>query len=106
VLQSAVYNPLMRTVTLRPYARLPLSGAFVLVVNGAPPRGVSDVSGNFLDGSRRGKPGTNFVYLITRADAVGVPGTATAATSPIGLTAPRTGVTISRAVPQGPAVWG
>lgn len=86
---SAVYHAATQTVTLRPLFLLPLRDKFVLQVNGEAPSGLTNKSGQFLQGAGLGQPGTNFVTLITRANLVWTTG---------GLP-----VYAATAVPQGPA---
>src|SRR5205823_9117057 len=61
---SAVYNSTLHTVTLAPKRRLDLHHRFELVINGSSAAGVTDVSGNLLDGNRDGRLGDNFVAIL------------------------------------------
>jgi hypothetical protein len=56
---SATYDPSSRTVTLRFARRLPLLARYRLTVNASSPGGVTDSSGQLIDGS--GSPGTDYV---------------------------------------------
>jgi uncharacterized repeat protein (TIGR01451 family) len=67
-IMKAVYDVATRTVTLRPVRRLNLHNRFRLTVIGTAPGGVSDSSGNLLDGESNGDPGSNFVTIVTAAD--------------------------------------
>jgi streptogramin lyase len=63
-IRSAVYDPAARTVTLSAVRRLRPRQRFQLTVIGTGPSGVTDSSGNLLDGQRTGHPGSNFVAII------------------------------------------
>jgi uncharacterized repeat protein (TIGR01451 family) len=68
---SATYNPSTRTVTLRPAHRLNLHRLFRLTVVGTGAGGVTDVSGNRLDGQDApGSSGSNFLTIVSAADLV------------------------------------
>lgn len=67
---SAVYDPLTQTVTLRPVRNLNLHLRYRLTVNGSTPGGVADVYGNLLDGAGNGRPGSNFVTVLTARNLV------------------------------------
>ena len=69
-IESAVYDAATRTVTLRPEERLYLYHRFRLTVVGTGPTGVTDTSGNLLDGQKTGHPGRDFVTIISAADLV------------------------------------
>jgi uncharacterized repeat protein (TIGR01451 family) len=68
--RSAVYDAAARTVTLSPVHRLNLHDLFRLTVIGTGPSGLTDTSGNLLDGQNDGNPGSNFVTIVTAADLV------------------------------------
>jgi uncharacterized repeat protein (TIGR01451 family) len=68
--RSAVYDGAARSVTLSPVHRLNLHNLFRLTVIGKAPSGVSDSTGNLLDGQSNGDPGSNFVTTVTAADLV------------------------------------
>jgi uncharacterized repeat protein (TIGR01451 family) len=69
--KSAAYNPATRKVTLRPSHRLNLHDLFRLTVVGTGPSGVTDASGNPLDGQNTpGDQGNNFVTIVSAADLV------------------------------------
>jgi uncharacterized repeat protein (TIGR01451 family) len=72
-IKSAVYDAATRTVTLRPEERLYLFHRFRLAVIGTGPSGVTDTSGNLLDGQKTGHPGSDFVTIISAADLVLTP---------------------------------
>ena len=60
-LQSAVYNPILHTVTLTPVNQLNIHYHYQLTVSG-----VKDTCGQLLDGDRNGVAGGNFVTIITK----------------------------------------
>jgi streptogramin lyase len=62
--RSAVYDSATRTVSLIPAHRLRPRQHFRLTVIGAVPSGVTDGSGNLLDGQMTGHPGSNFVTIV------------------------------------------
>jgi virginiamycin B lyase len=68
--RAAVYDAATRTVTLSPVRRLNLHDLFRLTVIGTGPDGLTDTSGNLLDGQKNGDPGSNFVTIVTAADLV------------------------------------
>jgi uncharacterized repeat protein (TIGR01451 family) len=69
--KEAAYNPATRSVTLTPSRRLNLHNLFRLTVIGTGPGGVTDASGNPLDGQNNpGDPGHNFVTIVSAADLV------------------------------------
>ena len=57
---SAVYDPVLNTVTLRPASRLDLHRAYHLTVVGTSATGVASTSGNLLDGAGTGAAGSNY----------------------------------------------
>jgi streptogramin lyase len=63
-IRSAVYDPAKRTVSLSPAHRLRPRQHFRLTVIGAVPSGVTDRSGDLLDGEMTGHPGSNFVAIV------------------------------------------
>jgi hypothetical protein len=67
---SATLSPDGLTVILRPVHLLALRDKYDLTVVGAPPGGITDTHGVFLDGSGLGQPGTNFTTTITRQNLV------------------------------------
>jgi uncharacterized repeat protein (TIGR01451 family) len=69
-INSVVYNPVTRTVSLFPAELLNLHHLFLLTVVGTGPTGVTDTFGNLLDGRKTGRPGSNFVTLISIANWV------------------------------------
>jgi streptogramin lyase len=70
---SAVYNPAAFTVTITPAARMNIRRSYHLTVTGTAPTGLTDTSGNFLDGALTGEPGNNYVTTVTGSDLV-IPG--------------------------------
>ena len=67
---SATYDPSTDTVTLQPSQQLNLHKIYTLAVNGSTPTGVSDTSGNLLDGTNSGKPGSDYTTQVTAANLV------------------------------------
>jgi hypothetical protein len=67
---TAVYDTSARTVALHPARRLNLHHRFRLTVIGTGPRGLTDTSGDLLDGRKSGDPGSNFVTIVTASDLV------------------------------------
>ncbi len=65
-LRSAVFNPANNTITLTPRKAFGLSRPVELTINGTPPSGLQDSSGQFIDGDNTGDPGGNAVMLIRR----------------------------------------
>jgi streptogramin lyase len=61
---SVRYNPTALTVTISPAQRLDLHRSYRLTVVGRPPSGLTDTSGNLLDGALTGHPGSNYVATI------------------------------------------
>jgi streptogramin lyase len=62
---SVVYDPSTLTVTIRPAQRLNIHLSYRLTVVGVAPNGLTDTSGNLLDGALTGHPGSNFVANVT-----------------------------------------
>jgi virginiamycin B lyase len=69
-IKRAVYDSAKRTVTLSPVHRLNLHNRFRLTVVGTGRSGLTDLSGNPLDGQTNGDPGNNFVTIVTAKDLV------------------------------------
>ncbi|HEY2155083.1 MAG TPA: Ig-like domain-containing protein, partial [Isosphaeraceae bacterium] len=61
---SASYNPANFSVTLVPTHPVMLNAFYGLMINGGNANGVTDLSGNFLDGAGAGFGGTNYGALI------------------------------------------
>jgi hypothetical protein len=59
-LTSAVYDPAARTVTLAPSERLDIHRQFKLVVIGTGPNGITDTTGNLLNGLGSAQPGSSY----------------------------------------------
>jgi hypothetical protein len=57
-------------VTLSLQTPLDLHKVYTVTVIGTGAQGVSDQSGNLLDGANNGKPGSNFVTTVTAANLV------------------------------------
>jgi hypothetical protein len=62
-LQSAIYDPLARTVTLNLVIPVALGTPLRLTVSGSP-RGLTDSAGIRLDGNFDGRPGGDFVTIL------------------------------------------
>ena len=60
----AVYDPANSTVTLSFARRLNVHYFYQLTINGTPPNGLTDPSGQFLDGAGNGQAGTNYVKVF------------------------------------------
>src|SRR5262249_21279483 len=71
-INKAAYNASTQTVTLRPAQKLNFRHHYRLTVVGTAPEGVTDISGNLLDGLGNGEPGSNFVTTITSRPNKGV----------------------------------
>ena len=69
-LRKATYDPVTRSVTLRPKVRLPLRDRFRLTVLDTKTPGMVDRSGIRLDGDGDGSPGGMAVLPIRRANLV------------------------------------
>ncbi len=67
---SVHYDPSTLAVTISPASRLDLHRPYHLTVNGTPPDGLTDTSGNLLDGSLSGLPGSNYQATVTALDLV------------------------------------
>ena len=59
------YDPTDRMVTIFPRQRLNLRRSYRLTVVGTAPTGLTDTSGNLLDGALTGHPGSNYVATLT-----------------------------------------
>jgi hypothetical protein len=69
-IKTTVYDAAAQTVTLIPVHRLNLHKRFQLTVVGTGPSGVTDVSGNLLDGQKTGHAGSDFVTVVGAASRV------------------------------------
>jgi uncharacterized membrane protein len=69
--RSAIYNPTTLTVTLDPAQQLDVHNQYRLTVVGTAPNGLTDITGLLLDGAGTGKPGSNFVTVISRQTLAG-----------------------------------
>ncbi len=67
---SVVYDPSTFTATIAPAGRLKIHRSYQLTVNGTAATGVTDTSGNLLDGALTGEPGSNYVATVTATDLV------------------------------------
>jgi hypothetical protein len=62
---SVVYDPSTRTVTLHPSERINIHYRYDLIVNGTAPDGLTNTQGKLLDGANTGKPGSNYRGSLT-----------------------------------------
>jgi hypothetical protein len=69
-LHSAVFNAANDTITLTPRKAFTLNKAVELTINGMPPSGLQDTSGQPIDGNGDGVAGGNAVALIRRTGVV------------------------------------
>jgi uncharacterized repeat protein (TIGR01451 family) len=69
-LASARYDPRRRTVTLTPQRPLPVGQFYQLTANGKGASGLTDTSGNVLDGDQNGLPDGIYQTLIGRGTKV------------------------------------
>jgi hypothetical protein len=69
-LDAVTFDSSTKAVTLHPHERLDLHKTYQLTVVGTGPNGVTDLSGNLLDGARTGKPGSDFVTTVTASNLV------------------------------------
>jgi type VI secretion system secreted protein VgrG len=68
---EALYDPVARTVTLYTAQRLDIHNLYQITINGTAPGGLRGIDGVLLAGAGTGKPGSNFVGLISRKTLVG-----------------------------------
>jgi uncharacterized membrane protein len=68
---SAIYDPTTLTVTLYPAEQLDVHNFYRLTVIGTAPNGLTDTTGLLLDGAGTGKPGSDFVTVISRKTLAG-----------------------------------
>lgn len=61
---AAVYDSTNTIVTLSFARRLTVHNRYRLTINGTPPSGLTDPSGQFLDGAANGQAGTNYVNVF------------------------------------------
>jgi diphthamide synthase (EF-2-diphthine--ammonia ligase) len=64
-LTSAIYDSRTQTVTIVPSSRLNLHWRYNLTINGMAPSGLTNPSGDLLDGAGNGQPGSDYVTSIT-----------------------------------------
>jgi hypothetical protein len=100
-LRSAAFNPANDTVTLVPRQAFALAKSLQLTINGTPPSGLQDSSGQFIDGANNGMAGGNAVAVIRRT---GVTLNAAALAAPVmnNPTAPAAPVMSSPTAPEAP----
>ena len=67
----AVYDPSRHTVTLFLAGRLDIHNRYRLSVDGTSPTGLESTTGAMLAGTPNGKPGSNYVAVITRSTLAG-----------------------------------
>ena len=70
-LKRVSYSAGPHAVSLTPVVRLPLNKTFRLIVNGSAPSGLTNTTGQFIDGDSNGSPGGNFVTTISRTSLAG-----------------------------------
>ena len=63
--RKAVYDPADLTVTLYPVDRVNVHKTYKLIVDGTSPHGLTNTSGQSLDGTDRGSPDSNYDGLLT-----------------------------------------
>ncbi len=63
--RKAVYDPADLTVTLHPVDRVNVHKTYKLIVDGTSPHGLTNTSGQLLDGADRGSPDSNYDGLLT-----------------------------------------
>ena len=68
---SAIYDSATHTVTLVPAERLNIHRRYRLTVNGTAPFGLTNPSGELLDGAGNGHPGSNYVTSVTWRNLAG-----------------------------------
>ena len=68
---SAIYDPATNSVTLRLIKRLNVNKCYILTIDATTPTGVTNPSGMLLDGAGTGRPGSNYVTMITRKNFAG-----------------------------------
>jgi hypothetical protein len=62
--QTAVYDPIGRSVLLTPSRSAPAFGAYRFGIDGRPNHGVTGSNGRYIDGDRNGLPGGNYMTVI------------------------------------------
>jgi hypothetical protein len=68
-LRSAMYDAAGDLVTLISRKRILPRKSYELVVNGQSPSGLQDSLGRYIDGGRKGTPGSNAVAILSRGGA-------------------------------------
>ncbi len=63
--RKAVYDPADLTVTLYPVDRINIHHTYTLIVDGTSPHGLTNTSGQLLDGADRGSADSNYHGLLT-----------------------------------------
>ena len=69
-IKSAVYDPAARTVTLTLARRINLHRGLRLTIDGTGPNAVASVSGVLLDGQGNGRPGSDYVAVVSNANPI------------------------------------
>jgi hypothetical protein len=65
-LRAITYNASIHEVTITPRKPFALTKPVEFVVHGAPPGGLQDSSGRFIDGGGGGQPGDDGAFVLTR----------------------------------------
>ena len=68
---SAIYDSATHTVTLVPTERLNVHRRYRLTVNGTAPSGLTNPSGELMDGAGNGQAGSNYLASITWRNLAG-----------------------------------
>ncbi len=63
--QTAVYDPIGRTVLLTPAGSTPPFGSYRFGIDGRPNHGVTGSNGRYIDGDKNGLPGGNFSSVLS-----------------------------------------
>jgi Bacterial Ig-like domain (group 3)/Putative flagellar system-associated repeat len=69
-IKSAVYDPAARTVTLTLARWINLHRGLRLTIDGTGPNAVASVSGVLLDGQGNGRPGSDYVAVVSNANRI------------------------------------
>ena len=69
-IHSAIYDDATRTVTLVPSHQLNIHWLYQLTIIGVGSSGLSNVSGQLLDGTHTGRPGSNFISVLKASDLI------------------------------------
>jgi uncharacterized membrane protein/transglutaminase-like putative cysteine protease len=68
--RSAVFDQATHSVTLHPVERINVHHRYKLIINGTGPAGLTNTSGQLLDGTDRGDPGSDYKAALTWRDLV------------------------------------